>query len=101
MDGLKKLFSGRLKIQAEGPHPDPELLAALAEDSLGEHDRSDLLGHLAACVECREILYLAQPDLADHRQPVFLPRKPSRFAVRWATLAATRLGLRGRKTGWR
>ena len=89
MDGLKKLVSGRLNVGAEGPHPDPELLAALAEDSLGERDRSDLLGHLAACMECREVLYLAQPDLADHLQPVFVVRKPARLGMRWATLAAS------------
>jgi len=88
LDGLKKLISERLKVEAEGPHPDPELLAALAENSLGERERFDLLGHLAACGECRDILYLAQPELVD-RQLVFVPRKPSRWAMRWATLAAS------------
>ncbi|MBO0912551.1 MAG: zf-HC2 domain-containing protein [Acidobacteria bacterium] len=89
MDGLKKLVSGRLRVEGEEPHPDPELLGALAEGSLSARDRSNLLGHLAACVECRDVLYLAQPDLVDHTQLVFLPRKQSRFPVRWATLAAS------------
>lgn len=89
MDAVKKLVSARLKAPAVGPHPDPELLAALAENSLPHRDRADLLKHLATCIDCRDILYLALPDMAEAQQLVAVSRKQPRFAWRWATLAAS------------
>src|ERR1700692_2678849 len=90
MDAVKKLVSGRLKAQTAGTHPDPELLAAFAENSLSGRDRDGLLNHLSACTDCREVLYLALPDPAEAQQ-VLAPssvRQP-RLALRWATLAAS------------
>lgn len=87
MDAVRKLVSERLKVQAAGPHPDPELLAAFAERSLRRDERDHLLDHVAACSDCREALYLAQTD--ESAQQVFSVRKQSRFALRWATLAAS------------
>src|SRR3954452_947621 len=85
---LKKLVSARLRSQAAGPHPVPELLAAYAENSLSAHDRHNLLDHLAACADCRDALYLALPEV--DTQPVLRPSyKSPRLAVRWATLAAS------------
>src|SRR3954470_4526788 len=85
---LKKLVSARLRSQAAGPHPDPELLAAYAENSLSAHDRHNLLDHLGACADCRDALYLAMPEV--DTQPVLRPSyKSPRLAVRWATLAAS------------
>jgi len=92
MDAIKKLVSGRLKAQAAGTHPDPELLAAFAENSLSRQDRDGMLNHLSACTDCREVLYLALPDPAE-AQEVFSPSssssRPRRLALRWATLAAS------------
>ena len=90
MDAIKKLVSGRLKAQPAGAHPDPELLAAFAENSLSGRDREGMLNHLSACTDCREVLYLALPDPAEAQQ-VLAPssvRQP-RLALRWATLAAS------------
>jgi hypothetical protein len=96
MDAVKKLVSGRLKAQAAGTHPDPELLAAFAENSLSGRDRDRMLNHLSACTDCREVLYLAMPDTSE-AQGVLAPssaasssrwRQP-RLALRWATLAAS------------
>lgn len=90
MDAIKKLVSGRLKAQAAGEHPDPELLAAFAENGLSGRDRDGMLNHLSACADCREVLYLALPDPAEAQQ-VFSPLSsstPRRLAIRWATLAA-------------
>jgi hypothetical protein len=85
---IKKLVSGRLRAQAIGPHPDPELLAACAENSLSGRDRVSLLNHLAACTDCRDALYLAMPE-ADV-QPVVAPAHwPRRWGMRWATLGAS------------
>jgi Photosynthesis system II assembly factor YCF48 len=92
MDAIKKLVSGRLKAQAAGTHPDPELLAAFAENSLSRQDRDGMLNHLSACTDCREVLYLALPDPPEAQQ-VFSPSssssRPRRLALRWATLAAS------------
>src|SRR5882724_9048405 len=62
MNQIAKLVSGRLKTQAAGPHPDPDLLAAFAENALPDTDRARLLHHLGTCPDCREILYLTVPD---------------------------------------
>jgi hypothetical protein len=93
MDAIKKLVSGRLKAQAIGTHPDPELLAAFAENSLSGADRDSMLNHLSACTDCRDVLYLALPDPAEAQQ-VLSPSPSSssrrrRLAMRWATLAAS------------
>ena len=89
MDGaLKKLVSERLQSQGAGPHPEPDLLAAYAENSLSRDDRQRLLTHLSACTDCRDALYLAMPEFDS--QPVLKPSyKSPRLAVRWATLAAS------------
>ncbi len=86
---MKKLVSVRLKSHAAGPHPDPELVAAFAENSLPQEDRVDLLEHFAACNDCRDILYLAVPDTAEAQPVVAASRRQPRFAWRWATLAAS------------
>jgi Photosynthesis system II assembly factor YCF48 len=87
---IKKLVSGRLKARTAGPHPDPELLAAFAENSLPRHDREGLLNHLTTCADCRDTLYLAMPQ-ADAQQVFSRPSSssPSRLAIRWAALAAS------------
>jgi hypothetical protein len=85
---IKKLVSGRLKAQSAGPHPDPELLAAFAENSLPRPDRESLLTHLTTCADCRDVLYLAMPE-ADSQQVFSPPSREPRLAIRWATLAAS------------
>ena len=88
MDTVKKLVSGRLKAQTAGPHPDPELLAAYAENGLSGRDRDVVLNHLSACTDCRATLYLAMPE-ADAQQQVLRPSREPRLAMRWAALAAS------------
>jgi Photosynthesis system II assembly factor YCF48/Putative zinc-finger len=85
---LKKLVSERLQSQGAVHHPEPDLLAAYAENSLSRDDRQGLLTHLSACADCRDALYLAMPEFDS--QPVLKPSyKSPRLAVRWATLAAS------------
>jgi hypothetical protein len=85
---LKKLVSERLQSKGAGPHPQPDLLAAYAENSLSRHDRQSLLTHLSGCADCRDVLYLAMPEL-DSQQVLKPSYKSPRLAVRWATLAAS------------
>ena len=83
MDGMTKLVSGRLKaLPTTGSHPDPEVLAAFAENALPEADRGRLLQHLGACSDCREILYLAMPE-APEMQKVLVPQPPPFTFRRW------------------
>lgn len=95
MDTLKKLISGRLAAQAAGPHPDPELLAAFSEHSLPESESNLLLKHVATCAECRDVLYLAASVIPETQQVLAVSPKHPRFAMRWATLAASVIILAG------
>jgi hypothetical protein len=61
MHSLPKIVLKRLHSPATGPHPDADLLTALAEQSLAGRERSDLLEHLAHCRDCRDVLALALP----------------------------------------
>jgi len=90
----------------EGPHPDPDLLTAFAEQALSATEREVVLEHLARCGNCRELIALALPAADAEAAPVAavaeadratvsragapVPRK-LRFAwpsLRWAALAA-------------
>ncbi|PYV65786.1 MAG: hypothetical protein DMG95_00810, partial [Acidobacteria bacterium] len=90
MGVLRKLVSGRLQAQAAGPHPDPDVLAAFAENALLQAERAQLLQHLGACHNCREILYLAAPDSAAAQQVLsYQPKRRSWMMFRWGALAAS------------
>src|SRR5207247_1094041 len=45
-----------------GQHPDANLLAAFAERRLAGSERTLLLGHLADCAQCRELVALVFPS---------------------------------------
>src|SRR2546422_1103909 len=45
-----------------GQHPDANLLAAFAERRVAGSERTLLLGHLADCAQCRELVALAFPS---------------------------------------
>ena len=90
MDRLNKLVSEGLKRQPVGPHPGADALAAFSGIALGHPERQQIVEHLAACADCREILYLAQPDLAT-TQPavVYRPNRITHFVLRWGAVAAS------------
>jgi hypothetical protein len=88
MDAVRKLVTARLNSKATGPHPEPELLAAFAENSLPAPDRNQLLAHFANCADCRDVLFLALPESASLPAVSPVSYKRPRFAFRWATLAA-------------
>jgi hypothetical protein len=78
-----------------GPHPDSNLLSAFAEGALLERERQDVVAHLAACVDCRELLSLATGAAANPvaaSRPFLLPRSahpPLRTWLAWASIAAS------------
>ena len=65
MEQLPKLIRQRLRAAAKqgGRHPDPDLLAAFTDRSLGKTERVQLLEHLARCGDYRDIVSLATPGL--------------------------------------
>lgn len=44
-----------------GQHPDADQLSAFAEHVMPDHERVEMLAHLAECADCRLIVFLAQP----------------------------------------
>ncbi len=94
MDELPKIVAAQL---AKGlgnpppkaaPHPDPDVLTAFLERSLPEHERVDVVGHLANCAACRDIIALAQPEL-EATLPVFVGKPAARgLLIRWGLFAA-------------
>jgi len=69
---LPKIVLARMLGQSgsvAGEHLDPNLLAAFAEHSLLERERSAVLIHLAECAVCRESLALAFPSGAAPQLP--------------------------------
>jgi hypothetical protein len=64
MERVPNSVPTRLKAAAVGDHPDPDLLAALAEQALPERERAQVLLHLSRCAECRDVLALAIPPVA-------------------------------------
>src|SRR5215467_10646826 len=80
MPELSNLLRQRLGAQnnAEGNgthvHPDADTLTAFAEQLLPAPERQQVLTHLAACGDCREVLALSQVELpAAMTQPVLSP----------------------------
>ena len=64
MEQLPKIVRQRLQATDKaGVHPDPDLLTAFAEKSLTEHERVQVLQHLARCTDCRSVVSLAMPEV--------------------------------------
>jgi len=54
-------------------HPDTEMLNAFMEKALAEHERGQILSHLAGCSRCRQVIYLAQEAAAEMEPAVAAP----------------------------
>ena len=61
MQSIPKIVRERLRAQSVVDHPDADLLTAFAECSLRPMERETVLGHLARCGACREVVALALP----------------------------------------
>jgi hypothetical protein len=65
MTEILKIVSQRLQtVDQLSDHPDPNLLSAFVERSLGRRERMGILDHLSGCATCREVVSLAatQPE---------------------------------------
>jgi hypothetical protein len=77
MTEIPKIVYDRLRVRLPkdaalaGSHPDMDLLTAFVEQALLPSGRESVLGHLALCEECREIVALAMPaaEISDGRLP--------------------------------
>jgi photosynthesis system II assembly factor YCF48-like protein/putative zinc finger protein len=102
---LPKFAALRLRASdPPGEHPSADLLAAFAEQVLAGEEREKLLAHLAACDNCRAVVWCAMPE-SEAAQPVVLG-VPSRgwswsSAWRWASVAAGIVVLAGVATLFR
>lgn len=77
-------------------HPDADLLAAFAEDTLLPAERRDVLAHLAVCGECREVLSVAmaaRPDGAEEASVQSIPRPVRAPLWNWLPWVATAAGI--------
>lgn len=66
-----------------GQHPDADQLNAFVEHALPLHEQQATLAHLAACADCRAIVYFAQPAVLEapaQPQPV---RTRTPLFARW------------------
>jgi hypothetical protein len=73
-----------------GNHPDADTLTALTEQLLPASERQQVLAHLSACGQCREVFALSQPQLSESAtQPVIKPLPVSR----WRKLFTPTFGL--------
>jgi hypothetical protein len=107
MRGLPKIVFERLKTKPTVPgssggppkdadlqgldHPDANILAAFVEKTLTGKERTQVLNHLAQCVECRELAALSLPGEVEVAQPVSLTARRWWSAgpiLRWGALAA-------------
>ena len=70
--------------RATTPHPEADLLAAFAEGGLRGAERDQVLAHLSACADCREIVMLAQPEQAEASTVTEVA--PTRTWVSWYRL---------------
>lgn len=92
MSELSKFAAQRLRASnPPGEHPSADLLAAFAEQALAAGEREQLVAHLAACDNCRAVVWLALPENEVAQQ--VLVSAPSRAwswsaAWRWAGVAA-------------
>jgi Photosynthesis system II assembly factor YCF48 len=95
MENVPKIVQARLPRAmphaAEG-HPDADVLTAFAEQALGESERQKVMGHLAGCGDCREVVALALP--ASEAITVPSSSRPARGGwlswpvLRWGVVAA-------------
>jgi len=85
MSEIPKFVISRLRDGTTGEHPDADLLTAFAEKSLSDRERANVLMHLSACADCREVVAIAMQAAPE---PVLRaePQKAPSTWFRWRTL---------------
>lgn len=93
MKPIHNLLRQRLQ-RTEKPiieHPPIDLLSAFSEKALSRIEHTSVLRHLAHCEDCRNIIFLAVPEVsvtANHATPAPSSRWISWPVLRWASVAA-------------
>jgi hypothetical protein len=86
---IPKIVRQRLASGKSEAHPDANLLTAFAEETLLRGERDSVLKHLSRCSECREVLFLAAPQVEIETEVVPARSSWMRSSVlRWGALAA-------------
>jgi Photosynthesis system II assembly factor YCF48/Putative zinc-finger len=87
---LSKIVVNRLQTATNATHPDPDVITAFVEKSLGERERDQVLGHLAHCRDCREVVALSFPQHQASLPAAVSVRSPwlAWPVLRWGALAA-------------
>ena len=96
MEPLPKIARERLQANPVSDHPDADLLTAFAEQALPERERSQVADHLSRCLDCRQTLVLASPQVGPALSPAWQSKsisQPRRGllsgpVLRWGALAA-------------
>jgi len=89
MTAIPSYVRVRLAAGVTGPHPDADLLAAFSERVLSERERSLVLGHVALCAECRDVLALALPEIeVAAAVPQAARGRSLAPSLKWATMLA-------------
>jgi hypothetical protein len=91
MAELSKFVKSRLPQQSSGgqaDHLDANLLAAFAEQTLLERERTTVSAHLAQCADCREALALASAAQPVAERATAAPKRHWFLEWRWAGAAA-------------
>jgi hypothetical protein len=94
MSDVPKIVTSRLRAAAAGRdaevHPEANLLTAFAQQALAVPERDSMLGHLALCDVCREVVHLAMDDWKSAPSPMPDDPKiaraatiPNRTSVKW------------------
>jgi hypothetical protein len=91
MAEIPKIVGQRLQaITKLGDHPDPNLLSAFVERSLGRRERVQVLEHLSQCTNCREMVSLSAVHPEGASAVPVTPRSPLLAwpVLRWGAVAA-------------
>lgn len=91
MEKLPNTIRARLNAAQAGEHPDANLLAAFAEQTLLDREREQVLTHLSRCADCRDVIALAAPVITPAALDTRNARGVSWFSwpvLRWSALAA-------------
>ncbi len=80
--------SALARLRAVSAHPEADVLAAFAENTLLERERATVIAHLADCADCRESLVLAFPADAEEQVALPKPRAAWRWSPAWSWAAS-------------
>ncbi len=89
------------KQPAAEPHPSPDLLNGYVEQALDPAENTQVMTHLSACAECREVVFLAGGAAEQEIQPdilVALPKANPSLARVPAQMTAMQVGAEAEPT---